>query len=165
MSDIAIGRVRKPHGVKGYLKVMSFSGVFDHFFDLDQITLKKADRTLTFKVEKIIPHSREILMKLEGVDNPESGKQLSGWDIWVARDHAAERGPDEYYHADLVGCTLRWKDKTIGTVVAVLDAGADDLLEVQTEDERKLIPFNSVFIGSVDVDNKEIELLEGWILD
>jgi 16S rRNA processing protein RimM len=165
MGEIAIGRVRKPHGVKGYLKVMSFSGEYDHFFDLEHITLKNKDRTLEFKVDQVVPHSGEILMKLEGVDNPERGRQLSGWDIWVSRAHAVSRDSDEFYHADLVGCQVELKGEAVGTVVSILEAGADDLLEIEAEEERKLIPFNSVFIGSVDTDNKRIELLEGWILD
>ena len=165
MSNIAIGRVRKPHGVKGYLKVMSFSGEYDHFFDLDHITLKNKDRTLDFKVDQVVPHGGEILMKLEGVDNPEKGRQLSGWEIWVKRTHAVARDSDEFYHADLVGCQVELKGAAVGKVVAILDSGADDLLEIETEEGKKLIPFNPVFIGRVDTEKKQIELLEGWILD
>ncbi len=165
MDEIAIGRVRKPHGVKGYLKVMSFSGEYDHFFDLDHITLKSKDRSLEFEVEQTVPHGGEILMKLSGIDNPEKGRQLSGWDIWVKRSHAVSRDSDEFYHADLVGCQVELEGEAVGKVVAVLEAGADDLLEIESEEGRKLIPFNSVFIGRVDTDKKQIELLEGWILD
>lgn len=163
--EIAIGRIRKTHGVKGYLKILSFSGEYDHFFDLETLTLRKDGKSRTFQIEKIAPLGDEILLKLQGIDNPETGKLLSGWDIWVPRDLAANLETDEYYHADLIGCSLLCGGNEVGKVKAVLEAGADDLLEVKTEEGVKLIPFNPVFIGSVDTAKKQIELLEGWILD
>lgn len=165
LAEIAIGRIRKTHGVKGYLKILSYSGDFDHFFDLDQITLKSKGKTRVFEVEKAIPLSGEVLLKLKGVDNPEEGKLLSGWDIWVPRTQAARLDDGEFYQADLTGSDLILDGKTVGKILSVMEAGADDLLEVETESGNKLIPFNSVFIGEVNTDKKTVELLEGWILD
>ncbi len=163
--EIAIGRIRKTHGVKGYLKIMSFSGEYDHFFDIDQITLKNDNQSRVFKVQEVLPFSGEVLLKLEGIENPETGKLLSGWEIWVSRDQAAELEEGEYYYADLAGCQVQLSGKTIGLVQTVIESGSHDLLEVKTDDGVKLIPFNEVFIGRVDTKKKMIELLEGWILD
>ncbi|QEN07533.1 16S rRNA processing protein RimM [Oceanispirochaeta crateris] len=165
LKEIAIGRIRKTHGVKGYLKVMSFSGEYDHFMDLEKITLKSKDQSKIFKIEEVTPFSGEILIKLEGIDTPEKGKLLSGWDIWVPREHAAHLEQGEFYHADLHGCQILLEGKVIGSVQSILESGSNDLLEIKTEKGMKLIPFNSVFIGGVDTENKTIELLEGWILD
>lgn len=41
MDEIAIGKIRTSHGVKGFLKVLSFSGETEHFFDLKEFVLKK----------------------------------------------------------------------------------------------------------------------------
>ncbi|MDC7231810.1 MAG: ribosome maturation factor RimM [Spirochaetales bacterium] len=165
LSEIAIGRIRKTHGVKGYLKILSFSGEFDHFYNIDQITLKKDRKTRSFEVEKVVPLSGEVLLKLKGVDNPEDGRLFSGWDIWVPRENASKLENGEFYLADLAGSSLLLEGKAVGTIRTILDAGADDLLEVETEEGNKLVPFNSVFIGRVDTDKKTVELLEGWILD
>jgi len=165
LEDIAIGRIRKTHGVKGYLKIMSFSGEYDHFFDIDQITLKNKDQTRVFEVEEVLPFSGEVLLKLKGIDNPETGTLLSGWEIWVSRDQAAELKEGEFYYADLAGCQVQLSGTAIGHVRTVIESGSHDLLEVETAEGIKLIPFNEVFIGKVDTKNKLIELLEGWILD
>jgi len=165
LQEIAIGRIRKTHGLKGYLKVMSFSGEYDHFFDITQINLKNKNQSRVFKVDEVLPFSGEVLLKLEGIDNPETGKLLSGWEIWVSREQAAELEEGEFYYADLADCQVQLTGKIIGRVKTVIESGSHDLLEVETENGIKLIPFNKVFIGKVDTKNKMIELLEGWILD
>jgi 16S rRNA processing protein RimM len=166
MDEIAIGAVRTTHGVRGYLKVRSFSGDFGHFYDLKEITLKNGNRTRRFEVESVKPLGDQIIMKLKGLDTPEAGKSYSNWEIWVSRDEAAPLEEGEFYHADLNGCTVLLDRRPVGKVRSILDGGGGDLLEVAMDDgENKLIPFNPVFIGRIDTDKKEIELLEGWILD
>ncbi|MBF9017633.1 MULTISPECIES: ribosome maturation factor RimM [unclassified Oceanispirochaeta] len=165
LAEIAIGRVRKTHGIKGYLKIMSYSGEYDHFYDLTLITLKNKERTRSFEIEKVIPLGGEVLIKLKGVDNPEDGKLLSGWDIWVPRTLASKLEDGEFYLADLAGSELILEGKSVGKIRTILNSASDDLLEVDTEEGSKLVPFNSVFIGKIDTDKKTVELLEGWILD
>ncbi len=164
-ADIAIGRIRRTHGVKGYLKVMSYSGEWEHFYTLDAVTLKQNGQVRYYQVEKVIPHGGEILFKLEGIDSPEAGRLLGGWEIWVPREQAAVLKPDEYYHADLEGCKVLLEGCVVGSVLRLREAGGDDLLEIDTGKGIKLVPFSRVFIGKVDIQEKKIELLEGWILD
>ncbi len=163
--EVAIGKIRKPHGVKGCLKILSFSGDFNHFFGLTEVTLKGKGIARKFRVEKVTPLGEEVLLKLVGLDNPEAGKFLNGWDIWVPRSQGSTLGEGEFYHADLVGCRLFLGDQEVGVIRAIIEAGADDLLEVQTPGGDRLVPFNSLFIGDIRMDEKEIELLEGWVLE
>ena len=167
MTDqIAIGAVRTTHGIRGYLKVMSFSGETDHFFKLERITLKSKDSSRSFEVEAVKQNGNQLLMKLKGIDTPEQGKLYSRWEIWVPRELASSLEDNEFYHADLIGCKLMLKGESIGTVNSIMDGGGDELLEIKLNDgQMKLIPFNAVFIGPIDIEKKEIELLEGWILD
>ncbi|MDC7240116.1 MAG: ribosome maturation factor RimM [Spirochaetales bacterium] len=165
LDEIAIGRIRKTHGVKGYLKILSYSGEYDHFYDLEKITLKSKGKSRVFEVEKVAPLGDEVLLKLKGLDTPEQGKLLAGWDIWVPRTQAAGLDKGEFYHADLIGSDLILDGTSVGTIKSVMEAGSDDLLEVETGEEAKLVPFNKVFIGKIDTEKKTVELLEGWILD
>jgi len=167
MNEIAIGAVRTTHGVRGYLKVRSFSGDYDHFYGLKTITLKNRGQTRQFDVESVKPLGDQILIKLKGLDTPEAGKMYSNWEIWVPRNEAAPLKEGEFYHADLNGCTVLLDRQPVGTVLSVIEGGGGgDLLEITSVDgENKLIPFNPVFIGRIDIEKKEIELMEGWILD
>ena len=164
--QIAIGTVRTTHGIRGYLKVRSFSGETDHFFKLESVVLKKGDSSRRFDVETVKPNGNQILMKLKGIETPEEGKLFSNWEIWVPREMGASLEENEYYHADLYGCHVVLEGKKIGVVRSIIEGGGGELLEVKMDDgESKMIPFTAVFIGSIDIEKKEIELLEGWILD
>ena len=165
---LAIGSIRTSHGVKGLLKVQSFSGEIDHFFDLEEVTLKdKRGRERVFTVERVTQNGKELLMKLKGIDTPEMGKTFSGCEIWVPREMAAPCDEGEFYYADLIGCRLYHGEKTLGTVLSVTDGGGGTLLEVErAEGEgRFFVPFRREFIGQVDVAGKAVELLELWVAE
>jgi 16S rRNA processing protein RimM len=145
---------------------MSFSGETEHFFKLERIILKDKDLSRSFEVEEVKPNGDQLLMKLKGIDTPEEGKLYSRWEIWVPRELASPCEENEFYHADLIGCKLMMKGEVLGSVRSIMEGGGDDLLEIIMNDgETKIVPFNAVFIGPIDTDKKEIELLEGWILD
>ena len=167
MNDqIAIGAVRTTHGVRGYLKVRSFSGELDHFFNLECITLRKDGSSRRFDVEAVKPNGSQLLMKLKGIDSPEQGKLYSNWEIWVSRDKAAPLNENEFYHADLVGCRLYLDEREVGTVLSVIEGGSGELLEIEREDDsKKLIPFNQHFIGSIKVAEKKLSFWKAgyWI--
>lgn len=167
MSDqIAIGAVRTTHGVRGYLKVKSFSGETEHFFKLSSVTLKNKSSSRKFDIEDMKPNGDQLLMKLKGINTPEEGKLYSNWEIWVPREMGSSLDDNEFYHADLNGCEVILKGEAIGVVNSIIEGGGADLLEVKLKDDQmKFIPFNAVFIGPIDIEKRKIELLEGWILD
>lgn len=164
---LAIGSVRTSHGVKGLLKVQSYSGEVDHFWDLKDIYLKdRKGRKKRFTVERVVPNGQEILMKLQGIDTPEVGKSYANWEIWVPREQAAPCEEGEFYFADLTGCELYHGDLIIGQVLCVLEAGGGDLLEIKRgEGENIFVPFRDEFIGDVNVKERKIELKELWVIE
>ncbi len=165
MEMISIGKVRTSHGVKGYLKIFSYSGEIEHFFKLKNIVLKHNNTEKSFVIEDIQPHGNSIILKLNGVDTPEKGKSLSNWEIWVPRENAASLAENEYYHADLCLCELYFQDEVIGRIKSVLEGGGGELFEVElTSGETVLIPFRSEFIGRISINDKLIELKNEWIL-
>lgn len=167
MELLAIGNIRTSHGVKGLVKVRSYSGETEHFLALEEIILKdRRGRESRYAVEKCVLNGTELLMKLAGVDTPEAGKMLANREILVPREQAAPLDEDEFYYADLLGCRLYHGDETLGTVVNVTDGGGGTLLQVERPGgERFFVPFREEFIGDVDVDAKAVELTELWVAD
>jgi 16S rRNA processing protein RimM len=159
---IAIGLIRTSFGIKGELKVKSLSGEYEHFIVLKEIDLKVKDgRFLHYQVEYCKQQKDTLVMKLKGIDNPEVGKQLNGSEIWVERKFAAPLEEDEYYHADLCGCVVYLDNKQIGTVKAIAEGHAYELVEVLLSGGKTLIvPFTGEYIGAVDIENKQVFLTE-----
>jgi len=173
-NSLAIGKVRTSFGVKGFVKILSFSGESDHFYDLEEVILQNNRIREKKKIEKILQHGNDLVIKFEGIHTPEEAKKYINWEIWVPRDKVCALGEGEYYLADLYGSSLISTPEkgsiVYGKVKSVIcDAGTADLLEIEAnieEDKSKifLIPFISKFIGKVDIENNTIELLEDWII-
>lgn len=157
---IAVGRIRRAHGVRGFVRFESLSGEIDHFPSMRQVELRGRGRPARrYVVESFRLGAPTLLMKLGGVDDRDAAAGLAGREIWVDRRYAAPLGPDEYYLADLAGCELRQNGRMIGTVRAVLEAGAGDLLEATGAGGRTVfIPFRRRYVRSADVDAGVIEL-------
>ena len=175
---LAVGLIRSSHGVKGYLKVRPFSGETGHLFGLKEVFVLprkrakkggekgfKAPRERCCKIEDIKPLGDEVIIKFAGVDSPETARELSNHEMWVSRESAAPLIDGEYYIADLYGATLFYAGRAEGKVIGISETGAADLLEVQTPEGVRIVPFNNRFIGEVDTALKRIELLVRELLD
>lgn len=164
MNEIAIGKIRTSHGVKGFLKVLSFSGQAEHFLGLKEFVLKKNGKTKVLTVENIRASGSTIFVKLKGIDSPEVGKTYAGWEIWVNRELAAPLEPGEYYLKDLNGCDIVNSGKVLGRIIGISENRVNDLLEVKTESGVFIIPFKDEYIGDVDISSHKVELKAVWLL-
>jgi len=163
---LATGRIGGSHGVRGELKIRSFSGETDHFTRLEWVTLRKGGAAYEYAVEGVRLQGDKVLLKLEGIDNPETARRFSGYEIWVPRHMAAPRGEDEYYIGDLVGLKLIHNGREAATVQSVWENGTTAMLEVlTTENKSVMVPFHDHYVGEVRLAAGEIELLTLWILE
>jgi 16S rRNA processing protein RimM len=164
---IAVGHIRRAHGLHGFVRFESLSGEIDHFPSIREVELRgRGQPARRYEVESFRLSAPTLLMKLGGVDDRDAAAVLAGREIWVERRHAAPLGPDEYYLADLAGCELQQDGRTIGTVRSVLEAGAGDVLEAVHADGRTLlIPFRHQYVRSADVDAGVIELTSDAVVE
>ncbi len=164
--ELATGVIRGSHGVRGELKVQSFSGETGHFSQLERVTLRKGTTTVEYRVEGVRRQRGKVLLKLADIDSPEAARHFTGYEIWVPREQAAPCGEDEYYIADLLGLKLVYEGRPVATVASVWDSGAASMLEVVTaEDKTVVVPFQDPYIGEVRLSSGEIDLRTLWILE
>lgn len=106
------------------------------------------------------------ILKLEGIDNPEQARTLSGQQLLVPRERASLPGLDEWYIADLTGLSvLDSTGAVLGEVVSVIET-CDDLLEVRRPDGRQfMLPFRKEFVGEPNLEEGKIVLFEEWLAD
>ncbi len=100
---------------------------------------------------------------MRGVSDRDAAEALRGADLYVARSVLPPAdGEDEYYHSDLIGLDAVSPDgAAIGTVLAVHNFGAGDLLEIRFEDERQpvLIPFETAYVPRVDFAARQVTIV------
>jgi 16S rRNA processing protein RimM len=170
---LAIGRLGSPKGVRGDLKIHSYSGESAHFLKLKEATLRGlsptgAPRELKLKVARVsAPGAADSLtIAFDGYASPESARALTGLDIVVPRSEAAALRPDEWYVTDLVGLALVAGGEKLATVRAVLEGGPDPWLEaVLPGGGTALVPFRKIFVGEVDLEAGTIELFAPELLE
>jgi 16S rRNA processing protein RimM len=150
---IALAAVAGAHGVKGELRLKLFSD--------SAVSLSRHTKLYVAGVERRLLSIRDAdkaaVARVEGVDDRSAAEALRGSLIEVDRSALPPLEKGEYYHADLIGVPAVDRDgKAIGTVVAIENYGAGDLLEIEDESgKRSLIPFKS---GIADLEGDRIVL-------
>ncbi|MCE1206370.1 MAG: ribosome maturation factor RimM [Spirochaetia bacterium] len=170
---LAIARLGSPRGLRGYLKVHSFSGEYGHILKLKEAVLyppqsavQQSSAPRKLKVKGFEEGEWGISIAFAGYESPEKARELVGMAIVVPREQACPLRDNEWYIGDLVGMDLVFQGSVKATVAGVLDGGPDPLLEARLlEDGRTvLVPFRNEFIGKVDTSAGSMELLVDWIL-
>jgi len=162
---LAVGQIKTSHGLKGYLKVKSLSGEFEHLLKLKNVYIGAAGKLSAFEVEDVRAVAGAVLLKLLGIDHREAGEAYRGQTVWADRRDASPLGDEEYYVVDLQGCQVFQRGALIGLVVAVPEGSGGEFLEVESlTGERLIIPFSRYFVGRIEVGEQRIELTEEYEL-
>ena len=154
---VVMGRVAAPYGVKGWVKIQTFTEALDGLFDYDTWWIGAAGSWQECDVEEARIHGNTLIAKFAGCDGRDAAFALKGREIAVSRDELPQTEDDEYYWSDLVGLQVsNLQGADLGLVKEVFATGANDVLVLQAERER-LIPF-------IDQVVKEVDLAAGKML-
>lgn len=147
---ILIGKIVAPQGIRGEVRVQTFTDTPADFQKLDVKSDKFNDGD--FKFVRAVPNSSVIIAKINGVNDRNTAETLRGTELYVARDTLPQLKEDEYYQADLIGFDVVRGGQKLGVVDCFQNYGAGDIIEL---DNGNMVSF----IGaSVDMENKIIYL-------
>jgi 16S rRNA processing protein RimM len=129
------------HGVRGWVKVFSYTEPRENIAQFEAWLLRQRDVTRRVEVQGSSSQGKNILVKLDGVDDRDAAEALIGAEITVERDSLPPCSPGEYYWTDLEGLSVRnGAGDVLGTVDHLFTTGAHDMLALDGE-RRRLIPF------------------------
>lgn len=154
-SFVIVGRLGTAHGIKGWLKVTSFTEPRENLFDYSPWYIKRNGDWQVIDVEAARAQGKGLVVQLKGVGDRNEALALRGTDIAVSRDQLPALEQDEYYWTDLVGLTVvTTEDVLLGVVTEVFATGANDVLVVEANDKRRLVPFvQGQVIKQIDLDS------------
>lgn len=154
---VCVAAFSSAHGVTGALRLKSFTENPDDVARYGQ--LMSEDGTRTYDIE-VTSHTGkgDLIVRVQGVDTREAADLLKGERLYVHRNMLPEAGDDEFYHADLIGLTAKTKSgKTLGTVRAVFDFGAGDMLEILPKEGTLIVvPFTKAVVPIVDLEKGHV---------
>lgn len=148
-----MGRFGAPHGVRGELRLQSFTGDPLAIADYGPLTDKSGKKTFTLL--NLRPQGKDMLVvRLKDVDDRDGAQALNGVELYLARDKLPAPDPEEFYLADLEG--LRAETTTgevIGRVVALRNFGAGDILEIAPASggDTLMYPFTKAVAPIIDL--------------
>jgi len=104
---LSIGKIIGAHGVKGNVKIYSYAESFSMFDSLRLIQIKApTGKEKQYAIEWAKPHSRTILLSLEGINDREQAEALIGSKLLIEKTHLAELGQGEYYWFEIIGLSV-----------------------------------------------------------
>ncbi len=146
-SLVPIGRIAGPHGIKGWVKISSFTDPAQNVFGYAPWILRdpKGGRSTTqVGVLESRAHGKGWVARLEGVADRNAAELLKGLEIVVDRESMPEPDEGQYYWADLEGMQVEDKvGRVLGRLDHMLETGSADVMVIvgEQQGERHLIPF------------------------
>jgi len=154
---ILVAQVGGAFGVKGEVRLTTFTA--EPMAVKDYGPLLRADGTPALTLTTARPDKKGVVGRAEQVKSREDAEALRGLKLYIARDTLPPPGEDEFYLADLIGLEARdGSDVVIGTVRAVQNFGADDMLEIAPAGggQTWYLPFTREAVP-------EIHTADGWL--
>ena len=140
---IYLGKITGVHGIKGWLKIQSFSSPSENILNYPLWIINNRGQEGFYSVEQGRKHSNKITVKLEKIDDRTKAESLINSKIKIMRSDLPKLSNESYYWSDLEGLSvLNSEEKLIGIVDSLIETGANDVMVVNTtKDKRILIPF------------------------
>lgn len=158
MDKITIGKFASTHGLKGHIKVISFSSPESNIALYENLYILKDNKFELLDIEsfKMLVQNKALL-KLTKYDSIESVSHLVNQDIYITRDSLPDLDDDSYYWSDLVGMRVKnIKGDDVGVIDHLFETGSNDVIVVKNKAGKDiLIPYlkNDVVIKVILSEN------------
>jgi 16S rRNA processing protein RimM len=149
---ICVAEIGGAHGIGGEVKLKSFTA--DPMALKYYSPLESEDGTTRFAIEALRPGKSHLIAQLRGILDRSAAERLAGVKLFVPRACLPPVATDEFYHVDLIGLrAITAEGAEIGTVMAVHDFGAGDILELRLaqSDATLMLPFTATCVPEVDL--------------
>jgi 16S rRNA processing protein RimM len=149
---VLLGEIGAAHGLKGEVRLRSYtqdSAAIARYGALED----REGRAI--EIERLRTTPGALIARIKGVTTRDGAEALNHTKLYIARSRLPERGEEEWYHADLIGlAVVDRQGAPIGTVVAVQNFGAGDLIELKPAagGPTVLVPFTRDTVPEVDVE-------------
>ena len=155
---LLIGKVIRPHGLNGLLRILSFAGSTETFLKAGTVLLKSDQLGLSeYKVTSINAHKNAFLMKVEGISSLEDAERYRGAEILIRKDTLRRENDDEYFWFELIGLQVFLETgRSIGTLQEIINTESNDIYVVKEGDKEFLIPALHGIVLNIDLENKRM---------
>lgn len=156
---ILIGKIAGAHGVKGYLKMISYADSLSVFTPGSPLLFKKSGKENIHTVKWVKPHKRSVLLCLKGVENRDQAELFAGSELFIEASLLPELEEGTYYWNDLIGLSVFTIDKTyLGRITSILPTGSNDVYVVKHGKDETLIPALESVVIEINLEDRTIQV-------
>ncbi|HVE44013.1 MAG TPA: ribosome maturation factor RimM [Gammaproteobacteria bacterium] len=160
-SHITIGKIGATHGIRGWVKVHSYTGNQSDILAYSPWYLADNGGWRPVILEGNKPHAAGVIVKFEGIETPEEARLLTGKAIAITRDQLPALKEGDYYWSDLIGLSVsNTQGVQLGTVRYLIETGSNDVLIVKDGKEHAIPFLLKDVILNIDLEKKII--LVNW---
>lgn len=164
---LRVGVISSTHGVRGEVKVFPTTDDPRRFEALKKVLLDTGIEQKELEITGVKYFKNQVILKFRGYDNINDIEKYKGMDLLISREDAVPLEENENFIADLIHMTVVTDlGETLGTLVDVLQTGANDVYVVETPQKKEiLLPAIRDCILNVDVEEKKmlVHVLEGLL--
>lgn len=146
---VLLGKTTKAQGLRGEVKIFSFSGQPENFQGYQELVLVSKTGTISppLAVENLRIQGKSVIVKLASISNRNQAEEVEGRGVLLAKDLLPEPAGDEYYWYRYQGKLVRdLNGLNIGHVENLFNNGAQDILVVKSGKEEILIPITKSIV-------------------
>ncbi|MBD3585150.1 ribosome maturation factor RimM [Salinimonas sp. HHU 13199] len=158
---VVIGKIGAPHGVKGWVKINTYTDTPEGIFDYQPWLLGDGKE---YQIDQWRPHGKVLVAKVVGIETRDDAERIKNLDISISADQLPELDDNEFYWRELTGMqVVTTQGYDLGVVKDVFNTGANDIIQVRANAKdafglkERLLPFvMDEVIQSVDKEGKVI---------
>ncbi|WP_426149953.1 ribosome maturation factor RimM [Pseudomonas sp. DC3000-4b1] len=155
---IVIGKIVSVHGVRGEVKVYSFTDPIENLLQYTRWTLRHEGIVKQVEMTRGRSQNKVLVAKLKGLDDREEARLLAGYEICIERSLLPDLTDGDYYWYQLEGLqVINGEGQVLGTVDHLLETGANDVMVVKPgagslDDRERLLPYTDDCVQAIDLD-------------
>jgi 16S rRNA processing protein RimM len=167
---VVLGEIGRVHGLKGWLKLISFTSPIENILEYSRFKVNIAGSLKQLELDEYRQQGKALLVHFKGFNDPETARELTGTELSIAREELPSLETGEFYWHQLQGLkVVNQHDQLFGRVSHLLETGANDVLVIAADaesidDRERLIPY---LMGSVinDIDLEAETIRVDWEAD
>lgn len=169
-SGIRLGRVASPFGVKGWVKLVSFTQPRENIFSYKRFFASRDGAEIELEMDAGKAQGKGLIAHFTGFDTPEAVRELTGLELHVSSDALPDLDGDDYYWHQLIGLqVINQGGVVLGRVESLFETGANDVMVVapdvgSVDDKQRLIPWLPDRVV-IEVDRAGDRIVVDWEAD
>jgi len=164
---IPLGKITKPHGIRGEVKIYPYSGNPEQFVGAYRHVYMAAGNQgplIEQTIERARVQGKQVLAKFKNCLDRTAAEHFVGREVFVQKDNLPEIGEDEFYLHELEGKELvDISGAFLGISSHILTSGGQDLLIVHNQGREYMVPVVGEFIKFIDTDRVVLDLPPGLL--